>query len=160
MGLGGFLDGLSSLLEKVGELAEKGEELRKSGEVHSSDPKKSFRAVYGFTIKTGLGGDQEVKVEPFGNVHKDQKTGEAVVKEVREPMVDVFEERDHVLVVAEMPGISEEDVQLGLQDDILTITAARGDKKYHKEVLLPANVAKEKMTHTCRNGLLEIRLGK
>ena len=46
----------------------------------------------------------EIKVEPFGNVTKDKESGRTVVHEVREPLVDVFEEDDHVLVIAEMPG--------------------------------------------------------
>ena len=51
-----------------------------------------------------------MKVEPFGNVRKDERTGRATVREVMEPPVDVFEEADHVLVVAEMPGVGAEDV--------------------------------------------------
>ena len=75
-------------------------------------------------------------------------------------MVDVFEEPGHVLVVAEMPGIGEEDLQLELNDDILTIAAERGAKKYRKEVLLPASFTADRMTRSCRNGVLEIRLAK
>ena len=60
-----------------------------------------------------------MKVEPFGNVAKDAKTGRATVHEVIEPPVDVFEEADHVLVVAELPGVSDEDIKLELRDDVL-----------------------------------------
>ena len=156
MGLGGFLGGLGTLLEKLGELAEKGEELQQSGEIGEG----KLRGVYGFTIRTGLGGEPGIKVEPFGNVREDEQTGRPVVHEVREPMVDVFEEPDHVLVVAELPGIGEENLQLELKDDILTIAAARGDKKYRKEVLLPVVFAPEKMSHSCRNGILEVRFAR
>jgi HSP20 family protein len=157
-GLGGWLGGLGGLLEKLGELAEKGEELRKSGVLESSD--KKIQGVYGFSIKVGAGQDGGLKVEPFGNVRKDEETGKTVVDEIREPMVDIFEEQDHVLVVAEMPGISQEETKLDLKDDILTITAAHGDKKYHKEVLLPAAFAPEKMSHSCHNGVLEVRFAQ
>ena len=37
------------------------------------------------------------------------------------------EEEDHVLVLAEMPGVSAEDVKITVEDDLLTITAARGE---------------------------------
>ena len=154
-GVGGFLGGLTNLLEKLGELAEKGEELHRTGEL--GDKEGKIRGVYGFNIKVGLG-EEGVKVEPFGNVHKDEKTGEAVVSEIREPLVDVFDEEEHVLVVAEMPGIGQEDVDLSVRDDILTICAERGEKKYRKEVLLPASFAPEQMSHTCRNGMLEVKL--
>lgn len=158
MGLGGFLSGLGTLLEKLGDLAEKGEELRQTGELHGLGPRDKVRGVYGFTIKTGLGGEPGVKVEPFGNVRKDERTGQTVVDEVREPAVDVFEEAEAVLVVAEMPGVGADDVQLDLTEDVLSITAAHGDKKYRKEVLLPAAFAAEQMSHTCRNGVLEVKL--
>lgn len=155
--LGGILGGLGGLLEKLGELAEKGEELRKSGVLESKD--KKIQGVYGFSVKVGLGEEGGgLTVEPFGNVRKDEETGKTVVDEIREPLVDVFEEQDHVLVVAELPGIAQEEVQLDLKDDILAITAAHGDKKYHKEVLLPAAFAPEKMSHTCRSGILEVKL--
>jgi HSP20 family protein len=157
--LGAFLGGLGTFLEKLSELAEKGEELRKTGEIRGLDSEGKLRGIYGFNVKVGLG-EEGVNVEPFGNVRKDEETGTAVVHEVREPMVAVFEEPDHVLVVAEMPGIAEEDVRLELEDDILTIVAERGDKKYRKEVLLPASFSTEQVSHTCRNGVLEVKLAK
>ena len=80
-----------------------------------------------------------------------------MVQEVREPVVDVFEEEDHVLVVAEMPGVGVEDVQITVEGDLLTILAERKDKKYRKEVLLPAVCAREKMQVTCNNGVVEIK---
>ena len=71
--------------------------------------------------------------------------------------MDVFEEEDHVLILAEMPGVGVEDVKITVEDDLLTISAERGDKKYRKEVLLPASVTKEKTQVTCNNGVVEIR---
>ena len=154
-GFGGVFKGLADLIEKLGDLAEKGEQLKKSGEFQQKD----VRGVYGFSVKVGLGdkGDQEVKVEPFGNVRRDEKSGETVVQEIREPVVDVFEEKDHTLVVAEMPGISTKDVTLTVKDDLLTIYAEKRDKKYRKEILLPRSYPREKMKMSCNNGILEIR---
>lgn len=157
MGLGGFIGGLGTLLEKLGELAEKGEALRKAGTLQEEEGK--VKGVYGFSVKVGLG-EEGMTVEPFGNVRTDERTGKTVVSEVREPLVDVFEETDHVLVVSEMPGIGAEDVHLELRDDILTLVAEHGDKKYRKEVLLPAVLSPEKMSFTCRNGVVEIKLMK
>jgi HSP20 family protein len=154
-GMGGVFQGLADLIEKLGDLAEKGERLKKSGEFQHRDVK----GVYGFSVKVGLGdkGDREVKVEPFGNVHRDEKTGETMVQEIREPVVDLFEEKDHLLIVAEMPGISVKDVRLEVRDDLLTITAKKKDKKYRKEILLPQSYPREKMKLSCNNGILEIK---
>ena len=155
MSFGGVFKGLADLIEKLGDLAEKGERLKKSGEFQHRDVK----GVYGFSVKMGLGdkGEHEVKVEPFGNVRRNARSGETVVQEIREPVVDVFEEKDHTLVVAEMPGISTKDVQLTVKDDLLTIYAEKKDKKYRKEILLPHSYPREKMKMSCNNGILEIK---
>jgi len=156
-GLGGILKGLGDIFEKLNDLAETGQEMSKTGEFRGSG--KDVKGIYGFTVKVGLGEDKP-RIEPFGNIRKDAKSGRTVVQEVREPVVDVFEERDHVLVVAEMPGISADNVQLAVEDDLLTISAERGDKKYRKEVLLPGGFAREKMQVSCNNGVVEIKCVK
>ncbi|HUY13895.1 MAG TPA: gas vesicle protein GvpH [Terriglobia bacterium] len=154
LGLGGILKGLGDLVEKLGEVAKTGEQLSQTGEIHGAG--KEVKGIYGFTVKVGLGDDRP-RVEPFGNIRKDRESGHTVVQEVREPVVDVFEEEDHVLVVAEMPGISVGDVQITVEDDLLTIAAEHGDKKYRKEMLLSASFAREKMQVTCNNGVVEIK---
>ena len=154
-GLGGILGGLADLVKKLGDLAEKGEELSKSG-VFQAGKDKELKGVYGFSVKTALGGEG-LKVEPFGNIRRDEKSGQTVVEENREPVVDLFEEEDHTLIVAEMPGISAEDIRLEVKDDLLTIHAERDDKKYHKEILLPKSYSREKMSVSCNNGILEIK---
>lgn len=157
VGLGGILKGLGSLVEKLGELAETGRELSKTGEILGTG--KDVKGIYGFTVKVGLGGEG-VKVEPFGNIRRDAESGRSVVQEIREPAVDVFEEPDHVLVVAELPGIDAGDVRLEVKDDLLTIVAEKGEKKYRKEVLLPGSFPREKMQVSCANGVLEVRCVK
>ena len=137
-------------------LPKKGEQLSRSGEIPLSGKDKDLKGIFGFSVKMGLGGEG-VKVEPFGNVSKDRSTGRSVVDEIREPLVDVFEEKDHVLVVAEMPGIEAGDIQTDLRDDILVFTAQRGDKKYRKEVLLPGEFHKSGVSVSCTNGIVEIK---
>lgn len=62
---------------------------------------------------------------------------EVPVEERREPAVDVFDEGDHLLVVAEMPGVGADQVEPTLNGDLLTLTAATGARTYATEVLLP-----------------------
>ena len=154
-GFWGVFKGLADLIEKLDDLAEKGDQLKESGENHHRDVKGD----YGSSAKVGLGdkGDKEVKVEPFGNVRRDTESRDTAVQEIREPVVDVFEEKDHTLVVAEMPGVSNKDVNLEVKDDLLTISAQKKDKQYRKEILLPRNYPREKMIISCNNGILEIK---
>jgi HSP20 family protein len=46
------------------------------------------------------------------------------------PACDVFEDRDAVKIVAEVPGVRAEDVKISLENNLLTI---RGEKKQHAE---------------------------
>ncbi len=153
-GRGSAFDGILGFLEKLGELAEKGEQLSKTVQFDGKD--KNLKGVYGFSMKFGMGGEKP-EVMPFGNIRPDESTGESFVQEVREPLVDIFEEEDHTLIVAEMPGVSEKDVKIDLRDDLLEIKAEKGDKKYCKEILLPRAYPKDKMKISCNNGILEIK---
>jgi HSP20 family protein len=92
------------------------------------------------------------QIRPARRIEADQ--------EVREPIVDIFETEDYLLVQAELPGIGKKDVRIGYQDDVLTISAQRGDRKYRKEVLLPGDLSQEKMQVSCKNGILEIKCFK
>jgi len=51
----------------------------------------------------------------------------------REPIVDVLEGKDGITVIAELPGVSEEDLKISLEKDILKIDAGR----FSKKVVLP-----------------------
>ena len=158
----GILGGLTELVERLGELAQKGEELTRGGAINLGEglaKGKDLKAVYGFSFKTGIGGEG-VKVEPFGNVRKDEDTGESVVQEIHEPITDIFEEEDHVLIVAEMPGVDAEDIELDLHGDVLTLYAEGEERKYRKEVLLPGEFSREKISVSCKNGIVKITCKK
>lgn len=157
--LGGILGGLTEVVERLAELAEKGEELSKTGAVQFKNTGKDLKGVYGVSFKVGIGG-QDVRVEPFGNVRKDKKTGRSVVQEVHEPITDIFDEGDYVLIVAEMPGVDAKDVQIHLKEDILTMSAQAGGRKYRKEILLPGELNEDKMTVSSKNGIVEIKCAK
>jgi HSP20 family protein len=97
-------------------------------------------------------------VESFGNVKKTPEGPK--VEEEREPITDVFDEKDEVRIYAEMPGVNEADIKLDLKEDILDISAQTGDRKYHKEILLPAKVQAGTLTSSYNNGILEIKVKK
>ena len=162
-GSGGLFAGLGSLIEQLGKLAEQAEQaggvVSKTGDFNVGSDKR-LKGVYGFSVKSALGEQGGVKIEPFGNIRRDEEGKLVEVQQIREPMVDLFDESDHLLIIAEVPGIEQEDVRLELQDDILIFSAEKGDSKYRKELLLPASFSSGQMSFTCRNGILEIRLNK
>ena len=142
LGFGGLFKGIEKLVDLAGKL---------------DHLKKGMKGVYGFTIKSASGGGRPT-VETFGNI---KKTAEGPkVEEEREPMTDMFDENDEIVIIAEMPGIEEGDLKIELNEDILDISATRSTRKYHKELLLPAKVEKENMKIKYNNGILEIRIKK
>ena len=158
-GLGGLFKGLGNLIDSATKLAEKGEELSRTGEIKFSGLEKikglkDLKGVYGVRVRTMA--DGKPSIQPFGNIKKTPKG--PVVEEVREPIVDVFEEPEGITIIAEMPGIEEKDINLELKGDILNISAEGKDRQYEKEVLLSREAKSEDMTWTYKNGILEIKI--
>lgn len=151
--LGGIFKGLGELVDMAQKVAEKGETIRREGTIKGMG--KDVRGVYGFSIRT-LGG--KPIVEPFGNI-KESPEG-PVVEEVREPMVDVFDEKDHIRIIAEMPGVEKDDIHIDVKDEVVTLKAERGERKYKKDVALPSSVNTSTVTSAYKNGVMEIKMEK
>jgi len=154
--VGGLLKGLGKFIDLAERAEEVGGELKRSGQIGGLGGRKDVRGVYGFTVRTCLG--QKTKVEPFGNIKK-TKAGPKV-SETREPIVDVFDEKDHILIIAELPGIDEKSIKLDLKGDILLLEAGGGDRKYSKEILLSAPIEFESKEMKFQNGILEVKFKK
>lgn len=92
------------------------------------------------------------------------------------PPVDVFEDKDSVKIVAEIPGVKPEDVNVSLENNVLTI---RGEKKqvaeektdrvhryersygmFERSFALPATVDPDRIEASCENGVLTITVPK
>ncbi len=155
LGLGGLVDGIQKLVEMASKLKESGQ-ANQSGEFTVPGLGEKGRGIFGFSVRSMSGGnDQGVKVRPFGNMHK-AKEGVAI-EEDRDPAVDVLQEGDRIRVIAELPGVSEADIEYEVKGDILTIST-KGARKYHAEVLLPQRAQKEGIQSSYNNGVLELKL--
>lgn len=114
--------------------------------------------VYGFSIT--IGPDGKPIIREFGNVRKVK--GKPEIVEEREPLIDVFEKGDEITVIAEIPGVDKEKIDLKVTEDgrTLIIKASNEDRRYYKEVELPARVDPSSAKATYKNGILEVRLKK
>jgi HSP20 family protein len=96
--------------------------------------------------------------------------------EVKPPIVDVFEEKDDIVVKAELPGIEKDKIEVNLTDHTLTI---KGEKKKEEEIKeenyyraersygsflrtldLPRDVRADQVKASFKNGILEVRVPK
>jgi len=158
--IGGLVKGLGKFVDLVEKVEEAGGEIKRKGEIKGLGEKT--KGIYGFSIKTGIRG--RPKIQTFGNI-RPAKAAEGVkpkikITEEREPIVDVFDEKDHILIVAELPGVSEDSITLDMKGDILTLEAGDEKRKYAKEILLPAKVYPHTKETSFKNGVLEVRIKK
>lgn len=114
--------------------------------------------IYGYRIY--IGPDGKPHIEEFGNVKRFR--GKPVVTEEREPLVDVLETQDEVTVVAELPGVEKDKINIEVSEDKrkLIIKASDTNRKYYKEVDLPAEVEPDSAKANYKNGVLEVKLKK
>ena len=160
LGFGSMFKNIGDLVDLFAGMAEKveaaGGEINKSGEIDLKGLGDKARGVYGFSIRSGIGGSAP-HIERFGKIRKTEEG--PVVADVREPLVDTFDEDAEIVIVAELPGVNEAQIQVELKDDILTI-ATSGDRLYAKEILLSAAIEPGSLQQTYTNGILELRLKK
>src|SRR5574337_677518 len=112
-GLGDLFKGIGDLVELLKEMEAEGKtETTRTGELRGKGRLKDLKGVYGFSVKVGLGG--EPTVETFGNIKKGEEG--AVVEEIREPLVDIFDEHETIRVIAELPGVDAGDITVEMKD--------------------------------------------
>ncbi|HVV01899.1 MAG TPA: Hsp20/alpha crystallin family protein [Verrucomicrobiae bacterium] len=92
------------------------------------------------------------------------------------PSLDVFENKDNVIVKAEVPGMKKEEIEVSLHDGTLSISGERKSNQEFKEaevyrserfvgrfqrtVTLPAPVASDKVKAQYKDGVLTVTLPK
>ncbi|WP_338727173.1 Hsp20/alpha crystallin family protein [Haladaptatus sp. DJG-WS-42] len=90
-----------------------------------------------------IGDDVDVNVErdEAGNAH-----------------VSVYEEDDVVRVIADLPGVEKDQIDLKCDGKTLTIAAESETREYDEHVSLPVRVDEHSATATYNNGVLEVTL--
>ncbi|MFA5294436.1 MAG: Hsp20/alpha crystallin family protein [Methanoregulaceae archaeon] len=148
LSFGGLLKELGDFTKDLVEMVEEGrDEMVKTGEI-SFDRAKNLKGMYGISVR--MGGDGIPKVDTFGRRPR---------SETREPIVDVFDEGNRLQVIAELPGVDENDITHSVEGSLLTINAGKGERKFHKEIDLGSEVKGKAKTHYT-NGILEITFEK
>ena len=119
---------------------------------------------YGYQVTVGPDGKPHVR--EFGNVrpssrglvqHAEQTEQ---TPSVREPLVDaILDEKQNTLVItAEMPGITKEDIKIHLGEGVVTIQAEKGEKKYHKTIPVEHQLDENSAKAAYTNGIVELKI--
>jgi len=126
------------------------------GEFRTTDDNKP--RIYGWTYR--VSSDGKPVFQEFGNIPENPLSKPDELPGSREPLVDVQETDKQVTVIVEIPGVSKEDVDLEVANDTLTIKVDNPERKYYKEVQLPAEVDEDSGDAKFNNGVLSITLNK
>ena len=92
------------------------------------------------------------------------------------PLVDIKEEKDCFLVIADIPGVKKEDINISLEQHVLTLKGERQFKKteqhqgytrreriqgqFYRRFSLPQTADDAKITAVYTHGVLEIKIPK
>jgi HSP20 family protein len=92
------------------------------------------------------------------------------------PALDVYQDKDHVFVKCELPGMKKEDIQISLHENTLTVAGERKHERevkegeayrserffgrFHRSVTLPVPVQASKVTANYKDGILTVTLAK
>lgn len=162
-GLGDLFKGILNFVEKASK--ESGEFTQKfangKGMIQSG--------IRGHILGIPLGGkdlplDRRTPTEKF-TVKRHEPKAQRIKKEsrsedeMRQPNLDVFDEKDYILIIGDMPGVNKEDIKYELKEKTLRIYTEAG-RKYEKEIELPAMVNTKEIKLSYKNGVLELNLPK
>ncbi len=102
--------------------------------------------------------------------------GEEIKEGLWQPAVDIYETADSIVIKAELPDIEQKDIDLKIEDNLLTIKGERrheGEVKkenYHRieryfgsfqrSFKLPATIQQENVSAVCDKGVLTVTLPK
>jgi HSP20 family protein len=80
-----------------------------------------------------------------------------VPQEAREPLTDVFEDKENIKLYIELPGVEKTDIQLNVSQGRAEIKA----KKFYKTINLPStDIEVNKVVANYKNGVLEVTVPK
>ncbi len=109
---------------------------------------------YGYTLSIGPNGRPVLRECGTGQEAPGQ--GNA-----REPVVDtiVDEKNNTVKLIAEIPGVEKNDIQIVVDNKVVDISAARDKTRYHARVPIKRRIDENSAKASYKNGILQLVFG-
>jgi HSP20 family protein len=140
-------------LERLGDLID--ETMQKAFQNSKDKPTKRNR-LKGFSLK--IAPDRKPRILEFNNCQSPQ--AESEVSNNPEPLVDIIEEGKTMVVLAALPGVNKDDIDLRLTENCLTFSVDTPDFEWYDELKLPARVDLKSANASYKNGVLEVKMKK
>ena len=107
-----------------------------------------------------IGPDGVPRIKEFENIG--EPAGNRVKKkDYKEPLVDVFDRGEEIIITVELPGVQKENVNVGVEGKKVEILAKdEGPFRYRKVLTLKEYIDPRKSKATFKNSILEITARK
>jgi HSP20 family molecular chaperone IbpA len=179
-GLTGFFKGLNDIANFINDLADKAEQAAQGsgsqrreprGRDFNPDPYRGYGALGRNRSSSSSSAPYTTNNRPaprpaprppVAPAAPSMPSNPEMTATVREPYMEIHDETDEglIMIVAELPGVVQENLKVELLEDILIIRGEADGYRYEKETLLSVAVQPEPLSLTYQNGLLELRLKK
>lgn len=162
MDVGELLSSPESARDRLQDLREKLKAAGGKEGLSDDEWRQGGSTITGHIRTRGLLGEREFHVGTMGKPGR-KATGRPSPEppEVVEPPVDIFDEGEQVTIVADVPGVALEDLELNVEGRVFSLaTKATAPRSYRKELRLESDVQADSLEATCRNGALEVRVRK
>jgi HSP20 family protein len=141
-------------LERLGDLID--ETIQKAFESSSEKTDIHKSRIQGFSIK--LGPDGKPRIQEFNNRKPLRK--KTNINDDAEPLVDINEDAENIIVLASLPGVKKEAINIRSTKNRLTFFVDTPNLECRKELKLQAKVDPKSAHASYKNGVLEIKLKK
>lgn len=119
----------------------------------------------------------EDMTDRLNRLFREPGSGEATGRAVWSPSVNVEESKDELLLTAELPGMGIEDVEIELENNVLSLRGQKkevreekSDRRYHvwersygtfeRQFTLPRTVKTDSISANFRDGILYVQMPK
>jgi len=152
-----IFSGLDKIINVVADMVDNNKDEMNINGVIKPDDHKKIVGKYGINIKLGPGDTGDInRMKSFNDLF-DKKDD---IPKIVIPVTDIFEEKDKITIVAELPGVENEDVVLNLDGNTVTLTAVKNDICYSKKVILKFIPDSNKLKESFNNSIYSVEIWK
>jgi len=123
---------------------------------------------YGYRMTVGPDGERRIEVfgdtpdgllpaEPTGHRTVQPGTPDGIDDG---PVSDVMECGGSFVVTVEMPGVSDDEIDIAVDGNEMNVKAAHGQRSYDRTIELPGQAVADSVRRTFVNGILEVTLDR
>lgn len=145
-GIGDIIKGFGKLIGSAIDIADK-DSFKKnfSGELFKEKNSDALKGKYDFSVKLGL--------------NKEDGTGLSSKRVQYTPQAEVFNERNQIVVILELPDVDKNSLQFAVDENILVINAEGKDVSYQKKINLgDFSVCMDGISVSENNGIFKLIL--